>query len=239
MEYAYTTSWGVTTRLIGGIIMSHADDEGMVVPPRIAPYQVVIVPMDKDKSKTEQVYAYAQKLAEKLSVLTPFGTKIRIKVDMRDKDSVDKFWEWTRKGVPLICEIGPRDVDGGNVMVRSRLDINTPEGKKIMPLEEFVAKASGLLETAQKRMLESAKEPLNKHMRTDITTPDEFAAYFKNQNVWVDQTEKPVVAFVRGKWCGDPATEEKMKEMKISIRCLPFDQSGTEGVCLLTGKPAG
>ena len=238
MEYAYTTSWGVTTRLIGGIIMSHADDEGMVVPPRVAPYQVVIVPMDKDKSKTEQVNAYAQQLAQRLSSLSVFSGKMRVKVDTRAKDSVDKFWEWTRKGVPLICEVGPRDVDSGNVMVRVRLDINTPAGKKIMSLDSFVEQASSLLENLQKRLFDNAKKRLEEHIRTDIKTPEEFEAYFKNQNVWVEQTEKPVVAFVKGKWCGDSETEEKMKEMKISIRCLPFEQSGTEGVCLLTGKPA-
>lgn len=237
IDYAYTTSWGVTTRLIGALIMSHADDEGMVVPPQIAPYQIVIVPMLKDAAKNEAVMAYAEKLKKELSSHNAFGEKIRVKLDARDKNSTDKYWEWARKGAPIIVEVGPRDMDGNNVMMRERLKLGTPEGKKVEPFDAFVDGISDRLVGIQNTMFETAKKRLDGNIRTDITTPEQMEAYFANQNVWLG-SDKPKVAFVRGKWCGDEATIERMKEMKITIRCLPFDQSGTEGVCLITGKPA-
>ena len=123
-EYAYTTSWGVSTRLIGGLIMTHADDEGMVVPPKIAPYQIVIVPVIKNEDDTQVVMDYINSLRSELNKNMPFGEKIRIKLDKREKSSIDKFWEWTRKGAPIILEIGKRDVEGNNIMMRQRIHIN-------------------------------------------------------------------------------------------------------------------
>ncbi len=237
LEYAYTTSWGVTTRLIGGMVMSHADDEGMVVPPVMAPYQVVIVPMLKDPAKTDAVMAYAEKVRSAIASQMAFGEKIRVKVDTRDKNSTDKYWEWARKGVPVIVEIGPRDMDGNNVMVRERLKLGTPEGKQVQSYDEFVTTICDRLVNIQNTMFETAKKRLDENVRTDIQTPEQMQEYFKNQNVWLG-SDKPKVAFVRGKWSGDEETLEKMKEMKITIRCIPFDQSESEGVCLISGKPA-
>ena len=237
-EYAYTTSWGVSTRLIGGVIMCHADDDGMVVPPRIAPYQIIIVPIFKKPDDKEKVMAYIENLQKQLKSQTSFGEKIRVKVDMRDKPSVDKSWEWIRKGAPMVCEIGPRDVDNNGLMLKERIFLNTPEGKKIMKADEFVANVSKRLEELQQKMFDRAKERLEQNIRTDITTPEEFSAYFANSNEWIEDGKQGKVAFVRGKWCADPATEEILKSMKITIRCIPFDQSGTTGKCLLTGKDA-
>jgi prolyl-tRNA synthetase len=237
-EYAYTTSWGVSTRLIGGAIMCHADDDGMVVPPHIAPYQIVIVPIFKKPEDKEKVSAYIENLQKKLKTQTSFGEKIRVKVDMRDKPSVDKSWEWIRKGAPMVCEIGPRDVDNNGLMLKERIFLNTPEGKKIINADEFMANAGKRLEELQQKMFDRAKERLEQNIRTDITTPEEFAAYFANSNEWIEDGKQGKVAFVRGKWCADPATEEILKAMKITIRCIPFDQSGTTGKCLLTGKDA-
>ncbi len=237
-EFAYTTSWGVSTRLIGGLIMTHADDEGMVVPPAVAPYQVVIVPLIKNEADTDRVNAYIDNLKNMLKGKMPFGDKIRIKIDNRDKKPVDKFWEWSKKGAPIIVEVGPRDVDGNNLMVRERLKINTPEGKEVIGVNDFVATIENRLQKIQKQMFENAKTRLENNVRTDITTKEQFAEYFTNSNVWIEDGKKGKVAFVRGKWCGDAATEEILKSMKITIRCIPFDQSGTQGECLLTGKPA-
>ena len=237
-EYAYTTSWGVSTRLIGGVIMSHADDNGMVVPPHIAPYQIIFVPLIKKEEDREKVMAHVAKLQNALKGKTAFGEKIRLKVDTRDKPSVDKVWEWIRKGAPMVCEIGARDADSDGLMVKERIFFGLPEGKKIMKSEEFVAQAGERLEFLQKEMFERAQKRLNDNIRTDITTPEEFAAYFANSNEWIEDDKQGKVAFVRGKWCGDPASEEILKSMKITIRCLPFDQSGTTGKCLLTGKDA-
>ena len=237
-EYAYTTSWGVSTRLIGGLIMTHADDEGMVTPPKIAPYQIVIIPVIKNPDDTDAVMTYIQELQADLMKQMPFGEKIRLKLDKRDKPSVDKFWEWTKKGAPIILEIGKRDVDSNNLMLKQRIYINTPQGKQIIAKNTFVANACKYLEDIQNEMFARAQKRLNDNIRTDITTKQAFADYFANANEWIEDGKQGKVAFVRGKWCGDPATEEILKQMKITIRCLPFDQTNTQGECLLTGKPA-
>ena len=237
-EFAYTTSWGVSTRLIGGLIMTHADDEGMIVPPKIAPYQIVIVPVIKNSADEEAVMAYIEEIRQDLSAQTPFGEKLRLKIDRRDKSSVDKFWEWTRKGAPIILEIGKRDADAGNVMIKERLKLGTPEGKQIAPRAEFCATAAERVQNIQKAMFERAKTRLFSNIRTDITTPEAFQAYFAEANQWIEEGKQGKVAFVRGKWSGDENSDQLLKNMKITIRCLPFDQSGTEGTCLLTGKPA-
>lgn len=236
-EYAYTTSWGVSTRLIGGVIMTHADDKGMVVPPRIAPYQVIFVPVVKNPEDEATVLEYIAKLQKELSGKTAFGEKIRCKTDKRDRKSVDKFWEWTRKGAPVICEIGMRDVEGGKVMVKERLKLGTPEGKEIIAAEDFVNSIADRLENIQQQMFDKAKARQNLNVRTDIKTQAEFQKYFAESNIWIEDGKAGKVAFVRGKWSGDANSEELLKAMKITIRCIPFDQSGTEGECLLTGKP--
>ncbi len=237
-EYAYTTSWGVSTRLIGGVIMTHADDEGMVVPPAIAPYQVVIVPVIKKPEDEEKVMAYINSLTQQLSKQTAFGKNIRIKTDKRNKSSVDKFWEWTRKGAPVICEIGPRDVESGGMMIRERLKLGTPEGKELVKSAEFIANIGERLQNIQHNMFAKAKQRLLDNIRTDITTPEAFKAYFAQSNEWIEDGKHGKVAFVRGKWNAKPETEEILKTMKITIRCIPFDQSGTTGKCLLTGDDA-
>ena len=237
-EFAYTTSWGTSTRLIGGVIMTHADDEGMVVPPRIAPYQIIIVPIIKKETDTAMVMEYIDNLKNRLRGLTPFDEKIRVKVDTRNKSSVDKFWEWTRRGAPLICEIGIRDVEGQKVMLRERLKLGLPEGKQVLDINEFVASAAARLEAIQQQMFNAAKERLQQNIRTDITTHAEFEKYFSRNNVFIKAAnDEKTVAFVRGKWSGDKNSEELLKALKLTIRCIPFDQSGTSGECLLTGQP--
>lgn len=237
-EFAYTSSWGVSTRLIGGVIMTHADDEGMVVPPKIAPYQVVIIPVVKNPADEDAVMAYINDIRKDLSAQTPFGEKIRIKLDKRDKSSVDKFWEWTRKGAPVILEIGKRDADGNNAMMRIRTHINQPDAKQIVSRQQLVSDMPSVLENIQQEMFDRAKARLLANVRTDITTPEAFKDYFEQANEWIEDGKSGKVAFVRGKWCTDPASEEILKAMKITIRCIPFDQTNTQGVCLLTGKPA-
>ena len=234
-EFAYTTSWGVSTRLIGGVIMTHADDEGMVVPPRIAPYQVILVPVIKNEADREAVMNYIEQIKNRIKSLTPFGEKIRVKIDNRNKLSVDKFWDWTRKGAPIICEIGMRDVEGDKVMVKERLKLGTPEGKQIMAVEQFAEDVAGRLEAVQKEMFNRAQTRLENNIRTDIVTHDAFEKYFANANRFLKEGDGNAVAFVRGKWSGDPNSEELLKALKITIRCIPFDQSGTKGECLLTG----
>ena len=234
--YAYTTSWGVTTRLIGGLVMTHADDEGMVVPPQIAPYQIVIVPMLKGVEDAK-VTAYAQSLAQELSMIRVFDEPLRVKLDMRLKSSVDKTWEWTRKGAPIVIEVGPRDFGKQVVMVRTRIKFGTDQAKEIVPYQDFVNAAAYRLVQIQNAMFTSAQKLMKNNIRTDIKTPEEMQELFAQKNTWLGG-KGPHVAFVRGKWNGRPETEALLKDMKISIRCLPFDQTNTEGVCLLSGDKA-
>lgn len=237
-EYAYTTSWGVSTRLIGGLIMTHADDEGMVVPPAVAPYQIVILPLIKNEADKDTILAYVEEIRKELRTKMPLGDKIRIKVDIRDKKPVDKFWEWSKKGAPVIVEVGMRDIEGNNLMVRERLKINTPEGKEVVNRDEFINTIEERLQKIQQQMFDNANSRLQQNIRTDIDTKEKFAEYFANSNEWIEDGKEGKVAFVRGKWCADPQTEEILKAMKITIRCIPFDQSNTEGECLLTGQKA-
>ena len=237
-EYAYTTSWGVSTRLIGGLIMTHADDEGMVVPPAVAPYQIVILPLIKNEADKDTILAYVEEIRKELRTKMPLGDKIRIKVDIRDKKPVDKFWEWSKKGAPVIVEVGMRDIEGNNLMVRERLKINTPEGKEVVNRDEFINTIEERLQKIQQQMFDNANNRLQQNIRTDIDTKEKFAEYFANSNEWIEDGKEGKVAFVRGKWCADPQTEEILKAMKITIRCIPFDQSNTEGECLLTGQKA-
>ena len=237
-EYAYTSSWGCSTRLIGGMIMTHADDEGMVVPPKVAPYQVVIVPVIKKPEDEDAIMAYINDIMQDLRNKMPFGEKIRVKLDKRDRSSVDKFWEWTRKGAPVILEIGKRDADGNNVMLKERIKLGSPEGKQILSRSEFENTIVERIENIQAEMFKRAQNRLQNNIRTDITTQKAFQEYFAQSNEWIADGKQGKVAFVRGKWSGDPNSEELLKAMKITIRCIPFDQSGTQGECLLTGKPA-
>lgn len=238
-EFAYTTSWGVSTRLIGGLLMSHADDEGMNTPPKVSPYQIVFVPMIKDESMKEPIMTYISKLEKALNGQTVFGEKIRLKVDTRNKESVDKYWEWARKGAPIICEIGMRDVEGEKVMSKIRCRINTPEHKKLLSFAEFVASAGTLLEEIQAEMFAKAKARMEANIRTDITTPEELREYFTPKSGWIDDDKKSYPAFVIAKWSEDAATLPMLKEMGITIRCIPFAyQDGKEGKCVLSGKPA-
>ena len=238
-EYAYTTSWGVSTRLIGGLIMTHADDEGMCVPPKLAPQQVIIVPIVKDKSKAEAINAYAEKLRDALKAQTFAGEKVRVRLDNRPKEAVDKMWEWTRKGAPLIVEVGAKDLEKNAVMFRNRIKINRDGWKNFEDVDVFIATISEKLQAIQDEMLARANERLTQNVVTDIKTAAEFEAYFANANVYLENGGKaPKVAFVCGKWSGDEATLDKLKEMRLTIRCIPFDQSGSEGECLLSGQKA-
>jgi len=233
LEYGYTTSWGVTTRLVGGVIMVHGDDNGLRLPPRIAPYHVVIVPILAKPEKEKEVMLYANLVKEELSKIPYHGRQVVAHIDSRDMRGGDKWWQWVKKGVPLIVEVGPRDLES-NGLVYSRRDDPQLEKKK-MGSKDFVEHVDTILDEIQKSYFTSAKEFQQKHIATDIHTFDQLKAFFTPKN-----EEKPEThgGFVRAKWCGDPETEKLLDPLKVSIRCIPFDQTKTEGKCILTGKRA-
>ena len=181
----------------------------------------------------------AEKLRDALKAQTFAGEKVRVRLDNRPKEAVDKMWEWTRKGAPLIVEVGAKDLEKNAVMFRNRIKINRDGWKNFEDVDVFIATISEKLQAIQDEMLARANERLTQNVVTDIKTAAEFEAYFANANVYLENGGKaPKVAFVRGKWSGDEATLDKLKEMRLTIRCIPFDQSGSEGECLLSGKKA-
>lgn len=233
MQYAYTTSWGVTTRMIGGIIMCHSDDDGLRLPPRIAHKQIVILPVIPKPEMEGQILHYANKIASQLRELTYGGRNLQVFVDKRDKRGGEKNWEWIKKGVPLRIEVGPRDLEGQSVMICRR---DKPHKEKVkVGLEQLSAEVLGSLDAIQKNYYTTAKQFREANIRKDIASFEEMKAYFTPKN-----TEKPEIhgGFVLAKWCGDVETEKMLDEIKVTIRCLPLNQSKTEGKCVLTGRPA-
>ena len=233
LEYGYTTSWGVTTRLIGAVIMAHGDDDGLRLPPRIAPYHVVIIPILTKPEKNDDVLAYASTLKATLEGLSYHGRKLAVHIDKRDIRGGDKTWDWIKKGIPVRLEVGPRDVEASACMF-SRRDHSASEKKNITH-GELLESIVSVLDEIQNNYFSDAKAYQKAHTHRGIHTFDELKAFFA-----VEDEEKAGIhgGFVIAKWCGDVTTETLLKELKISIRCLPFNQSGTEGRCVLTERPA-
>lgn len=233
LEYAYTTSWGMTTRLIGSLIMCHGDDDGLRLPPRIAPKHVVIIPIIPKPELEQQVMEYAEKIAHQLRQRSFDGKPLIVMVDKREKRGGEKSWEWIKKGIPLRLEVGPRDLDSQTVMVARR--DRSPKDKQAMPMTQLVEETSKILEEIQHTYYQQAKAYRDAHLYDHIETFDQLRAFFTPKN-----EDKPEIhgGFVRAKWCGDPTTESLLEELKVTIRCLPLKQSGTQGRCVLTGREA-
>jgi len=233
VQYAYTTSWGTTTRMIGGVIMTHGDDDGLRLPPRIAPKQVVIIPVIPKPELEDQVLAYAEVIATKIKSQTFHGQPVSVMIDKRDKRGGEKSWEWIKKGVPLRIEVGPRDMEAQSMMV-GRRDLPHKEKAKV-GIDQIADTVVTMLEAIQQNYFTQACQFRDNNIRDDITTLEEMKKFFTPKS-----EERPEIhgGFVRAKWCGDPATEKMLDELKVSIRCLPLKQSGTEGRCILTGKKA-
>jgi prolyl-tRNA synthetase len=218
-EYVWATSWGVSTRLMGALIMSHSDDEGLVLPPRLAPIQVVIVPIFRKEAEQSLVM---EKADAYFAALKAAG--IRVKLDARDNQSPGfKFAEYELKGVPVRIAIGPRDVTNGTVEVARR---DTKE-KQVMAETDLVHKIEHLLEQIQTNLYQKALDYRTEHI-TAVNTWDEFKDILENKT-----------GFVSAHWDGTSETEQKIKEeTKATIRCIPLNNHLEEGVCVYSGKPS-
>ena len=220
MEYVWATSWGVSTRLIGALVMAHSDDEGLVLPPKIAPVQVVIIPIfNKDAEATKRV---DEKLQEIVKQLRAKG--IRVKFDNDDSKRPGwKFAEYELKGVPVRIALGARDLDNNQAEVARR---DTKE-KVSMSLDTLVDSVEQLLKDIQKNMYDKAFHFRNEHT-TRVESWDEFVTVLNEKT-----------GFIFAHWDGTAETEEKIKEMtKATIRCIPLDAMKEDGACVLTGKPS-
>jgi prolyl-tRNA synthetase len=235
-EFGWTTSWGMTTRMIGTLIMTHADDDGLVLPPRVAPTHVVIIPITPKEETRAAVLEAANKLALQLRATTYAGAPIEVEVDHRDLGGGVKSWEWIKKGVPLRVELGPRDLESGNVAV-SRRD-QPVKAKNFLKTEEFVRQAADLLVSIQENLLARATEFRDANTRV-IDSKEEFYAFFTPRN-----TAKPEIhgGFALTHWDGSRSVEEKIKnDLKVTIRCIPFDDQANPpepGACPFTGNPS-
>ena len=232
-EHVFTTSWGVSTRLIGGMVMVHADDDGMKMPPHVAAQQIIIIPILRDETLKQEVLDYCASLKSELQTQTFGGHPLRVRLDTRDIPPSDKRWDWIKKGAPILIEIGPRDVQGSQVCVTRRDQLSG--GKKFLSRATFVAQAATELAAIQKDMFEAAANLRVKRTVTDIKDWAAFETYFSKdaENSFITGQ-----GFVRAKWSGDPNSLAKLEPLGVTVRCIPFDQSGTSGTCVLTGQPA-
>jgi prolyl-tRNA synthetase len=243
LTLCHTTSWGVSTRLIGGVIMTHGDDDGLRLPPAIAPRQIVIVPMLRDKPEDAEVLAYCEALAADLNSLVTLGAPVRAFIDRKPLKSADKRWNWVRRGAPVIVEIGARDAAGGQVTFMRRDALR--DGEKVasqgMARDVFVAGAAALLADIQTSLYDEAKARLDANIRTDITTFDALAAYF-GPAAEDDDATSAFKGWVRAPWSkpsGEAleAVEARLKTLKLTIRNAPLNQPASLGPCLFTGAP--
>ncbi len=230
-EHAWTTSWGVSTRLIGGMIMSHADDDGLVLPPRLAPAHVVILPVIHKEETRAQVLEYCERLKKELSSVAFAGRAVEVEMDTRDIRGGDKLWGWIKKGIPLWVEVGPRDIANDSVFVGRR---DTRE-KTPRPRAEFVANIANLLQDIQDNLFARAKAFRDANT-VRIDTKDDFYAYFTPKNA-----DKPEIhgGFALCHWNGSAAVEEQVRnDLKVTIRCIPNDAEAEPGRCVITGEPS-
>ena len=243
LEFCHTSSWGTSTRLIGGLIMTHGDDDGLRLPPAVAPRQIVVVPMLRGKPEDAEVLAFAEGLVKALHAQFALGEPIRALLDTKDQKSSDKRWNWVRRGAPIIVELGPRDAANGQVTFMRRDSLR--DGDKVqsqaMARDEFVDAAPGLLASIQQTLFEEAKARLDANIRTDIATFDQLAEYFGK----VSDDEEETSAFkgwVRASWSrptGEAldAVEQRLKAFKLTLRNAPMNQPSSFGPCLFTGEP--
>ncbi|MBX9623406.1 MAG: proline--tRNA ligase, partial [Gemmataceae bacterium] len=241
-EHPWATSWGVSTRLIGGLLMTHSDDNGLVVPPRLAPTHVVICPLGKNDAERAPAIAAAETLAGELRALPRddfYGYEpISVVIDrMFDKQPGFRYAEHELRGVPVRVEIGPKDLEKGACAV-ARRDVPGKEGKQFgVALGGAAAHIDGLLRDIQKGLFDRAKA-FREKQTTTADTLDEFKALFPAREEG-DEAGAEALKFVYAHWDGTRETEDRVqKEFKATIRCLPFDGPTEPGTCPFTGKPS-
>jgi len=232
-DFAWTTSWGVSTRLIGALIMAHSDDNGLALPPKIAPSHIAIIPIYRDAAEQEQVMGMCKEIEGLFHKEYFEDIRLYTELDDRDLTGSERNWYWIKKGIPLRIEVGPRDVVSGSVMLarrdqdaRDKISVTMAELK-----DRVLASLSDMQQGYYQRALQFRIENTIK-----IDDNKEFYRYFtpKNQN-------QPEIhgGFANSHWCGDSACEEKIKnDLKVTIRCIPFDAPTEQGNCICCGKPS-
>src|SRR6202048_2007215 len=231
-EFGWTTSWGMTTRMVGTVVMMHSDDDGLVLPPQIAPTQIVILPITPKEETRSKVLETCDALALQLRGNHFADAPLEIEVDRRDLGGGVKNWEWIKKGVPIRVEIGPRDLEKNSVEV-SRRD-QPIKSKETMSMQEFAANAPAILMSIQQNLYDRAKK-FQEENTCVIESKKEPYDFFTAKN-----PSKPEIhgGFALAHWNGSREVEEQIKnDLKVTIRVVPFD--GEPGKCIFTGEPSG
>ena len=232
-EFGWTTSWGMTTRMVGTMVMAHGDDDGVILPPRIAPTQIVILPISPKEETRARVLEACDKLTRQLRDKQYVDLALEVEIDRRDLGGGVKNWEWIKKGVPVRVEIGPRDLEKNSVEV-SRRD-QPVKSKESMSMEEFVKRAPEILDSIQKNLYERAKKFRDDNTRA-IDSKKDFYDFFTPKN-----SAKPEIhgGFALAHWNGSREVEDQIKnDLKVTIRCIPIDDSSEPGRCIFTGEPS-
>jgi prolyl-tRNA synthetase len=236
-QLAHTTSWGVSTRMVGGVIMTHGDDDGLRVPPAIAPQQIVILPMLRDSEEDSNLLSYSEALRERLARTQALGEPVRVLLDKRPGKVAQKRWDWVRKGVPLVLEVGPRDAEAGQVSVLRRHRLWREDGKPdfhALDKDQFAAAAAEELECIQRELFEEARERREANVRRVENFEALEAMFAEDQRYpgWAEvQWSKPTGA-------GLEAVEARLKALKLTFRNVPLDAEAASGACLFSGEPA-
>ncbi|MGH6651110.1 MAG: proline--tRNA ligase [Sphingopyxis sp.] len=231
----HTTSWGTSTRMIGGVIMTHGDDDGLRCPPRIAPHQIVIVPMLRDNEEDAAILDYCRGIEASLKALDAFREPVRVLLDTGGAKAQTKRWGWVKKGAPIILEIGPRDMAGGNVAVIRRDRLYKDDGKldtAFVGKDEFAGAAVAMLEDIQATLHAEAKARLDDNIRRDVT---DLKAHFAGDDKFVGWVE---VQWARPTGAALDKIVEQLKALKLTMRNTPLDAAPADGACFFTGAPA-
>jgi prolyl-tRNA synthetase len=232
-QHAWTTSWGSTTRLIGSLVMVHSDDDGLILPPRIATSHIVILPVIHKEETKKEVMGFCHSLAGELRHIHYDGRPLSVYVDEREMGGGDKLWGWVKKGVPLRLEIGPKDIARNGVTLFRR-DLPPRESKQITR-EEMLQNVTKILDEMQHNLFTKAKTFRDAHLKK-IDSKEEFYQFFTPQN-----KEKPEIhaGFAYTHWCGERAIEDQVQnDLGVTIRCIPLDLPSEPGTCPFTGKPS-
>lgn len=229
-EYGWTTSWGLSTRMIGGVIMCHGDDDGIILPPRIASAHAVLLPIIRKPDEKSQVMEYTEALAKALRKKTYQDRRILVEIDDRNIGGA-RGWEWIKKGIPLRVEIGPRDI-AENAVYIGRRD-KSPKERESIQKDRFIEEIPKILDEIQDNLFKRALKFREKHT-TPMADRQAFSRFFTPKN-----EEKPEIhgGFALSPWCGSGDCEEKIKEdLGVTIRCIPFDKKGDKAPCICCGK---
>ena len=227
-QHVWTTSWGVSTRLVGALIMTHSDDDGLVLPPRLAPIQVVVLPIYRDDESRAAVMAKVDQIVASVRATEFRGSPIRIDVDDRDIRGGEKKWHHVKRGVPIRIELGSKDLEKGTVFM-ARRDGGRPEP---VAIETFVQTIADELEQMQTRLFDAAAAMRDQHSVT-VTDVDQFRDFFASAD---DGTIHG--GFATAHFAGEDKIDDLLSELKVTIRCVPIEGGDEPGTCFATGKPA-